>query len=374
MNNNRKHCQAAALMLLMAMTAQAQQPLTERYAERLTPPRGYVCPHRTDSIVVDGKADEASWRLAPYTETFVDISGGNHPLPSQATRAKMLWDENYFYVYAEMDERHVWANITQRDAVIFYDNDFEVFIDPQGTGHNYFEIETNARGVVFDLSLTSAYRDPHRPFVQFQWNCPGLKLATQVQGTLNNPADTDKGWTVEMAIPRQAIASEWDNYLQANRRLRVNFSRVEWQHSESQGRYDRKKGADGKYLPEDNWVWTPTGQVAMHMPERWGYVLLAPEGADISTLDPMAGDDGVRRFLWMLFYAQEDRWNTAHSYYTKVEEMGLQKADWALLPEGYTVMVETTRRTYQITATSPKGETWVIDQTGYCYQEPMKQK
>lgn len=374
MSHHKKTTALVAVTLLLSLPGQAQQSLLQRYASRLTPPRTYVCPHRTDPIVVDGRANEASWKQAPYTEAFVDIRGDQFPQPSQLTRAKMLWDENYLYVFAEMVERHVWANITQRDAVIYYDNDFEVFIDPQGSGHNYFEIETNARGVIFDLSLTSAYRNPRRPFVQFQWNCPGLQLATEVQGTLNVASDTDKGWTVEMAIPRQAIANEWDNYLKPQQRLRVNFSRVEWQHEVVNGKYDRKKGADGKYLPEDNWVWTPTGLVAMHMPERWGYVLLAPQGADTSTLTALPEDDAICRFLWMLFYAQEDQWNANHRYYDKVEQMGLQKSDWALLPGGFTVTLETTKRTYQITAQSPSGEAWVIDQSGYCYQETNQTK
>nr|AIA90116.1 CAZy families CBM9 protein [uncultured Flavobacterium sp.] len=56
----------------------------------------------------------------------------------------------------------------------------------------------------------------------------------------------------------------------------MNFSRVEWQYElDANGRYSRKKGENGKYLPEDNWVWTPCGQIAMHMPERWGYMYLS---------------------------------------------------------------------------------------------------
>ena len=32
---------------------------------------------------------------------------------------------------AELDEPHLWATLTERDAVIFQDNDFELFIDPE---------------------------------------------------------------------------------------------------------------------------------------------------------------------------------------------------------------------------------------------------
>src|SRR5215218_7202827 len=42
----------------------------------------------------------------------------------------MLWDDEYFYVAADLEEAHVWATLTKLDAVIFNDPDFEVFIDP----------------------------------------------------------------------------------------------------------------------------------------------------------------------------------------------------------------------------------------------------
>ena len=164
----------------------------------------------------------------------------------------MLWDDRYLYIAAELQEPDVWANLRQRDTIVYYNNDFEVFIDPDGDGHHYYEIEVKALCTVFDLFLEKPYRAPRRPHVQFQWNCPGLRIATHVDGTLNLPGDTDRGWSVEMAIPREAIAAEFDNYLQAGNYLRIGFSRVQWQHStDKDGRYHRKQRADGTFLPED---------------------------------------------------------------------------------------------------------------------------
>ena len=64
----------------------------------------------------------------------------------------MLWDDEYLILGAVLQEEDI-KRLTQRDTIIYYDNDFEVFIDPDSDGHNYFEIETNARGVIFDLML-----------------------------------------------------------------------------------------------------------------------------------------------------------------------------------------------------------------------------
>lgn len=355
-----------AYLSLMVLSGIQAQSLTQKYAAKLSRPKSYICYQTAEPLIIDGQANEPSWKSAPYTDAFMDIRGVMYPAPNQQTRVKMLWDAHYLYVFAELDEKHLWSNLTQRDTIVYYDNDFEVFIDPQGTANNYFEIETNARAVVFDLSLTGPYRNPRRPFIQFQWNCPGLKLATYHRGTLNNPTDTDEGWNVEMAIPREAIASEFDNYLQTGNYLRVNFSRVEWQFDLHNGRYDRKKDENGKYLPEDNWVWSPQGEIAMHMPERWGYVYLSGHQPNQPDTFSYPEDEAVRRFLWMLYYAQEEQFNAHKSYYKTIEAFSLSKEDWSLLPQGYSIEVEATRFSFYIKATSKDGKAYLIDQSGYC--------
>src|SRR6185503_14901430 len=102
-----------------------------------------VC-YRTERLTIDGKLNETGWARAAWTDDFVDIEGNIKPLPRFRTRAKMLWDDSYFYVAAEIEESHVWAAITKHDSVIFHDNDFELFIDPDGDNHYYAEFEINA--------------------------------------------------------------------------------------------------------------------------------------------------------------------------------------------------------------------------------------
>jgi len=58
----------------------------------------------------------------------------------------MLWDDQAVYVAAELEEPHVWATLTQHDSVIFQDNDFEVFLDPDADGHNYGENDDTTHG------------------------------------------------------------------------------------------------------------------------------------------------------------------------------------------------------------------------------------
>jgi hypothetical protein len=65
-------------------------------------PKGYICNRTATPIRVDGTLDEAAWREAPWTDAFVDIEGDAKPRPRFRTRAKMLWDDDYFYIAAEL--------------------------------------------------------------------------------------------------------------------------------------------------------------------------------------------------------------------------------------------------------------------------------
>ena len=64
-----------------------------------------------------------------------------------------------FLHFAKMEEPHIWGNLTEHDAVIFHNNDFEVFLDPEGDGHGYYELEWNVLNTVWDQFLTTPYRD-----------------------------------------------------------------------------------------------------------------------------------------------------------------------------------------------------------------------
>ena len=184
----------------------------------------------------------------------------------------MLWDEKYLYVYAKLYEDHIWGDITQRDEVIYYNNDFEVFINPNDDVFNYGEIEINALGTEWDLLLNKPYRLGGK--ADSSWNINGLKSAVHIDGTLNDSNDIDNYWTVEMAIPLEEIIklSKKQKRVSVSDVWRINFSRVNWDFDIINGKYFRKKEND-KYLPEYNWVWSPQGKINMHIPENWGYLI-----------------------------------------------------------------------------------------------------
>src|SRR3984957_15780595 len=181
----------ALIAAVLAFTAHAQIP------------RRYTCYRAAAPIRIDGRMDDAAWRGAPWTDRFVDIEGATKPRPRFHTRAKMLWDDDYLYIGADLEEPHVWATLTEHDSVIFHDNDFEVFLNPSGDGRNYFEFEINALNTGWDLFLPKPYREGGK--ADNSWEIPGLKTAVRVDGSLNNPRDQDHGWTVEIAFPWTAF-------------------------------------------------------------------------------------------------------------------------------------------------------------------------
>lgn len=308
----------AAIGINVALSGQTAQ--LSPSLPSLPRPRGYVAARTASPLTIDGKLDDAAWGSAPWTEPFVDIEGnkgsvsgaqGQTPL---LTRAKMAWDGTYFYVAATLDEPALWADITRHDAVIFHENDFEVFIDPDGDSHAYYEFEINARGTFWDLFLPVPYRAGG--VALDSWEIPGLKSAVSLDGTLNKADDTDRSWTVELAFPWKVLAE------QAGRpsppkdgdQWRVNFSRVQWATEPAGASYRAKPG-----VPEHNWVWSPQHVVDMHRPERWGYV----QFSDARTAFVPDTSWTARQWLQAVYEAQREFRKTHPRYASTLSELEL---------------------------------------------------
>ena len=278
-------------------------------------PRSYLCRHANVPIHIDGKLDEAAWAEAPWTEDFLDIQGLSQPRPKFRTRAKLLWDEQYLYIAAELEEPHVWATLTNHDSVIFRDPDFEVFIDPRGETQPYYEFEMNALNTTWDLRLDKPYMDGGKP--HNEWEMPGTKTAVAVNGTLNNPSDQDRAWTVELAFPWKAL----DQYARHSgpptegEQWHIDFSRVEWRITTTNGTYQKVPN-----MSEDNWVWSPTGVIDMHRPEMWGLLQFTSRNNT-----ELSGSSSVKKTAQQavlgVYYAQREFWNNHQRWATNFSEL-----------------------------------------------------
>jgi len=286
-------------------------------------PRHYVVYQTSKPPVLDGNLDDDVWKDVPWTTDFVDIS--TDVIPRKRTRAKMRYDDEFLYVGAWMQEDEVWANITRHDEVIYHDNDFEVFVDPSGSTHYYKEYEVNALGKTWSLCLNRAYADQGYENSTRVFGKNGYTInsreAVVIDGKINDARVKSKGWFAEIALP---IATLLVNQTANGGRKpehgaywRINFSRVQW-------RVVRQGTAfwkDPKYPKEDNWVWSPQGEISMHMPDRWGILQFstAAPGSTAVVRDP---DWRVRHVASAVYYAQK-AWAKNHKgvYTSNIQDL-----------------------------------------------------
>ena len=357
----------SALLPFLALQTSGQCAAASEWDQLKVPsPKSYLCYRSTSPVIIDGKLDDVSWARAPWTDEFADIEGAIKNNPRLRTRAKMLWDQRYFYIGAELEEPQVSGTLTNHDSVVFRDNDFEVFIDPNGDNHEYYEIEINALNTVWDLFLKRPYKDGGP--AENAWEIPGLKTGVHVDGTLNDPRDADRGWSVELAIPwkvlgefahRPAPPRDGDQW-------RVNFSRVEWRYEIVAGKYEKPRGQK-----EDNWVWSPQGIIDMHRPEKWGYVQFttARPGRAKLQADPAVP---TRDLLMEIYYAEREFHSKQKSWSDSLEKLGLGDLG---VRSPYAVRLKLTSDGFKATATLrlPFGKTehWHITQESRLWKDSI---
>lgn len=268
-------------------------------------PPVYACRYTDKPFTLDGNLDKDFWRNIPFTDNFADIEGPGHPVPRFRTRAKLAWDHENLYVGALLEGDEIWATLTEHDCVIFHDNDFEIFIDPDSDTQAYYEYEMNALNTTWDLLLTKAYRDGGKPVNGFE--IAGIRSAVYIDGKLNKPGSHNRFWSVEVVLPFAALkecASESRPPLPGEY-YRVNFSRVQWKVDIEKGVFQKRLNKEtGTPLPEDNWVWAPTGIINIHYPELWAFLFFTDEQK--SAKDFPIPEDELRKWeLRKLYYAQQ---------------------------------------------------------------------
>jgi hypothetical protein len=252
-------------------------------------PARYTCQRTAGEMRIDGLLDEVSWQKAVRSEPFVDIVSGEAAW--YETRVALLWDDRYLYFGFTIPETNAAATLTERDSKIYRDNDVEVFI----AGENaYYEFEINAYDTIYEvfwiwydalrpggpyepsawntsgpniatLAGVGGHLHPRgRRWGFLDWDFPGLRHAVHVAGTLNDSSDSDRGWTVELALPWEGL-----RLLADGRSLppkdgdvwRIDCSR--FQHFTRSG--ERLKRAAG-------WTWNRHGHYDSHIPEVFPYV------------------------------------------------------------------------------------------------------
>ena len=257
----------AIVLLLGLLAAGACQSSAYGPWPRRTPPgtqREYVCRQATRAPVLDGQLDDDVWAHAPWSEPFVDAVDPDGPRPPFETWTKMLWDTRHLYVAAVLMDDDVRATVERAGAHAWTDDDFELFIDPGTGGRAWLEVRVNARGVIegFVVHVPGGTAEARR------WPCPTLDGGLQVQGTLNDEAQTDRAWVVELAIPWSCLA--------ASELIATHMDVAEGPVVGDEWRMDflrrRRMTPDG---PQAVWSWSPVWSTDPRQPAHWGRVRFA---------------------------------------------------------------------------------------------------
>ena len=273
----------------------------------------YMVRQAGGEISVDGRLDEFDWAAAPQIDAFTRILN-DYGRVARPTRARMLWDHEALYIAYACRDPDMWALFTEEDDPMWSEEVVEVFIDPDGDGLDYLELEVNPLNAIVDLHIGRI----HPEWVSDKdWDILGLETAVHAVGTVNDSTDVDRGWTVEIAIPWTAFAPTiaGGGKPRVGDRWRLNLSRIERgagagvrarlrELGEAEARLTERLetlGEDGdpgersrleaelrvlraqaeplgeRYRGETEYTaWSPTFQRGFHHPARFGVVEYAP--------------------------------------------------------------------------------------------------
>ncbi len=157
-----------------------------------------VCHWAGGPIVIDGKDNDSAWMHATVIDQF-RIPAVATSTPRTASRARLLWDRQYLYFFAELEDHDLFADVTEHDGKTWSNDVFEIFLKPSVNATGYYEFQINAAGTEMDMFLPapkSGGFDAYKSSNNFRW-----KTQVHRNGTLNQRDDRDQSWTVEGRIP-----------------------------------------------------------------------------------------------------------------------------------------------------------------------------
>lgn len=181
----------------------------------------------------------------------------------------------------------------------------------------------NALGTDWDLCLNRPYDNGgHENSSRvlgargFDMQPLGLASAARTDGVVNVPSVPASFWEAEARLPMSGLVCNTTAKMPSPGDLwRINMSRVEWKVTVRDGQYVKSPPTQA----EDNWVWQKQGQIAMHIPERWGYVQFAD--SDVNGTEPIRDKDWPLRYMASALYDAQELFFTQHGRYATTQEL-----------------------------------------------------
>ncbi len=179
---------------------------------------------------------------------------------SYRTGFRALWSDSGLYLRFDVSDPEPWHTMTKRDQHLWEEEVVEIFLDLDGSGTHYAEIELSPANVVCDVRMVRASPDKE------------MDLAFDLAGLQSRVVRrADLGWTGTMFVPWTGFrplpsAANVPLPPKAGDRWRFNVYRIE----RPQG---RKKPAEGAIFAS----WSPTGEESFHVPQSFQFFEFAPK-------------------------------------------------------------------------------------------------
>ncbi|NUQ00534.1 MAG: carbohydrate-binding family 9-like protein, partial [Armatimonadetes bacterium] len=150
-----------------------------------------------------------SWRLLlilPLLALLNPAAGREQEL--DRVRFYTQWNDDYLFVAAKCEDVNVVGRRSGLNQPVWLDDDFEVFLHhgkekPEKINDQSYWISVSAAGgFSFQRGDPGGTWLPASPLVA---GAPSPKLEVRVHGSLNDPADADLGWELELGIPWAAL-------------------------------------------------------------------------------------------------------------------------------------------------------------------------
>ncbi len=167
----------------------ARQPIVE-----------FECRFADAPIKITGKGTDPAWKNAQVIDNFYLPWLGDKARPAKTkTKAKLLWDREFLYFFADMEDADLYADIKEHNGNLWYNDVFELFFKPADDKPGYYEFQINPAGAVLDCFMP---RRGAGGFDRFKNDTKfHVDAKVNLRGTLNNWTDRDDGWSVEGKIP-----------------------------------------------------------------------------------------------------------------------------------------------------------------------------
>jgi Carbohydrate family 9 binding domain-like len=222
---------SAALLFALALTAAA--------------PESYDVARAGDSpdVLLQGadaawaKAKPIAWGPAKYSTSF-----------------RALWSDAGLYLRFDASDPDPWWTMTKRDEWLWQEEVVEIFLDIDGSGTNYAEVEISPGNVICDVRMVTPWPDKQ---MDYSWNLEGIESRVRFA---SDAGGRQTGWNATAFLPWsgfKTLPSAANVVLppRAGQAFRFNVFRVE--------------RPNGKQDPEKDAVevaWSPPDGPSFHVP------------------------------------------------------------------------------------------------------------